>query len=82
MSRNPVTPGPIPSDVTLLPLLGPLDLSGMNLQGRLIDLSPLSGVTDILLGDNQLEGEIDPRLLPNQTLGYFWGETDTGVVLG
>lgn len=50
----------------------------MNLQGGLVDLSGLSGVTDILLGYNQLSGPLDPLLLPNETLGYFWGEESRG----
>lgn len=74
ISHNPFTPGPIPSDIANLFLQGPLDLSSMNLKGGMVDMTSLAGVTDILMGNNQLTGQLQPQLLPNDTLGLFWGE--------
>ena len=74
LSNNPFTPGPIPSDIVSLPLVGPLDLSRMNLKGGLINMTKLSGVTDILMGNNLLGGSINPLLLPSEQLGFFSGQ--------
>ena len=79
LSDNPFTPGPIPSELASLPLVGPLDLSRMNRNGSLVDLSKLSGVTDIFLGYNLLEGSIDPLLLPKGQLGFISGQPHCSV---
>jgi Leucine-rich repeat (LRR) protein len=75
--------GTLPSELALLTKLTYLDLSSNLITGRLPDLTPLTALTSLLLGDNAL---LTPEPLPNlgnlTNLRYIdmWGTKRTGTL--